>query len=401
MHYIFWELTAISVARYAHELRIPVADAIEKLVEDSGMSHEDENAVNKDLEIIRGKSSSTGEKDSRYLSVMKKAITDALIRLRSVNKAGDISGDTSILEFYHSSIGSSLLKGLYNSLAKLNDLSEGPEYGNVTDRELPFSVICSKDPDGITARFNQPGLPPSLVPGIIIKGTDEGIGSGATYENTFSFETMYNDYTEYWWMRSATHGTVSIDTENQSITLAATEYDSWYPNNAFEATEGSFRQKIEPGEVYEVTWDCTDNVEGKIYMLKVEGNNQTWLRDYYFDASAKRGIITAPTDYQSDDTCLGIILGVINGGDSITFSNIQFRKAGGYEIHVTATNELDGTSYTESVVRSTPLYSDESIVVFQNNENVENAVNDGIVSISVAEKDSSGKSGTASLTWRR
>ena len=70
-------------------------------------------------------------------------------------------------------------------------------------------------------------------------------------------------------------------------------------------------------------------------------------------------------------------------------------------LHFTVTNELDGSTYTEEVQRSSPLMDDETIVIFSDNSALEAAISEGAISLTVEEKDIQGKSGTASLVWLR
>lgn len=475
---ISWELTAIAVARYAHELRIPVADAIDKLLEDVELSPIDVGVVNRDIATIRGRASTTGEKDSRYLSVMKRAIMEALIKVRSGNKAGDVRSDENLLEFYHSSIGSTLLQGLYKALERINNKRSGEGYGVAEERELPFSVITSKDPNGTVPMFAQPDEAYPL-PGIVIRGTEDGLGEVTTTEgmnklrqreytdadglsnesstnpstvkityhsfifsvppgssNDADYAQWYNQVTLYVGEATRSDGYTTDDrpcdyehcqffanlktgsykliceayvdptrypfvlkthdnenpyvalvSENNEILVKKSMNQSYCPTiseplfNGYNTTVNKFYHEEYP---FVVDNDISVGFISKIY---APWNNNIDIRFQIVNADVVAEPFTVITQYE-------------------TFSGVTCWEP--YEdsvtqvvLHFTVTNELDGSTYTEEVIRSSPLMDDETIVIFTNNTALEAAVSEGAISLSVEEVDIQGKSGTASTVWLR
>ena len=479
MNYIYWELTAIAVARYAHELRIPVADVIDKLLDDVELSPIDVGVVNRDVAIIRGRSSSTGENDSRYLSVMKRAILEALMKIRSANKAGDAKADENLLEFYHSSIGSTLLKGLYGALERINSKRSGDSYGVADERELPFSVIASKDPNGIVPMFAQPGEAYPL-PGIVVRGTEDGLGEvtttegmnklqqrqyttadGLSNESTTNPSTIKITYHEFifavppdsssdrnyaqWYVQSTlyegdpqrssgyttddrpcdykhcqffadlkagsykliceayvyvdqypfvikTHDNenpyIALVSENNEILIKKSMNQTYCPVvseplfNGYNTTTNRFYHEEYP---FVVDNDISVGFISKIY---APYNNNVQIRFQIVNADVVAEPFTVTTRY--GETFSGVTCWEPYE-DSVT----------SVMLHFTVTNELDGSTYTEEVQRSSPLMDDETIVIFSNNSALEAAVSEGAISLTVEEKDIQGKSGTASLVWLR
>lgn len=486
MGVISWELMAVSVARYAHELRIPVGTALEKLLANANLPSDSYNHVVNDIEIVNGKTSTTGQKDSRYLSVMKRAITDALIRLRSVNKSGTVSSDTSIIEFYNSNIGSALLKSLYDALSGFNSTPIGSDiYGSTNDRELPFNMLASSDPEGTKARFNLPGDTSSLVPGLVIKGTDNGVGITTTGTNLLpQREYAVSDGLSNCSLDPSYLGNIEVDFFPQDFHDNAPSIPPETPHT------GAYQQWIgmEPGgtvndwaidertnhlyppNFQNAQWKTTLSAGSyklhcELVMIKDENGN---FRDVYnrqtnYDSYSTVDLLTSTgtilihrnvaTRYNTPSEDVLFANYDANYGPAFFHEEIPFTLAeetevgmitklywyysdrhdfyfrfyitdasvvaqpfddGTYsgvtawepyqnvtKIHVTATNLLDGSTYTEEIQRDTPLYSEDSEFVFLDNHEIENAVSDGIIEIKVEEQDEDGKSGTASLVWLR
>lgn len=489
MGVISWELMAISVARYAHELRIPVGTALEKLLANANLPSDSYNHVVNDIEIVNGKTSATGQKDSRYLSVMKRAITDALIRLRSVNKSGTVSSDTSIIEFYNSNIGSVLLQSLYGALNGFNSTPIGSDiYGSTNDRELPFNILASSDPEGTKARFNLPGDTLSLVPGLVIKGTDRGIGQSSGGVNLLpqreysqsdglsncSLDPTYlgNITIEFYPGGTATTHDVPAIPPGTPNTGA---YQQWigmepggYVSDYWVMDERT--NHLNPPNFQNAQWKTTLPAGSyKLHCELIQINGEIgWFADIYdrqgdwknytsVDLITSTGIVLIHRNVESasyspsedvlfanyranygpvflheeipftlnEETEIGMITKlywyynrrgdiyfrfyitdasvVAQPFDDGTYSGVTAWEPcqNVTKIHVTATNLLDGSTYTEEIQRNTPLYSEDSEFVFLDNHEIENAVSDGIIEIKVEEQDEDGKSGTASLVWLR
>ena len=176
---ISWELTAIAVARYAHEIRVPVSRAIDKLLDDAGLDPATTTETNKYKNWIVSHATDGTEEvpsDTRYLSVMKRMITQCLINLKKVNKTGDETLDTSIVEFYNSDTGRELLHGLYSALKKLDNPSITNLFGTVTDADMPCIVVCNDAPSEYNT-FNVPQeSDANMSSGVVVRGTASGIG---------------------------------------------------------------------------------------------------------------------------------------------------------------------------------------------------------------------------------
>lgn len=157
------------------------------------------------------------------------------------------------------------------------------------------------------------GAPPITFQGIgenlldyRIDGASGGVGERT--KNLFNF----NEWSENLTVNANNELIIS----NNSVTITAVENDAFTRVNP-----NIYKIDVLPNSQYVLSWDSNNTLPGRIYVFK---NGLSGSGNYINVNNAIQKYITFSTD--GDTTFITIRFGVMNAGDSITYSHIQLEK---------------------------------------------------------------------------
>lgn len=201
-------ISAMAVAKFAHELRIPIGLAIDRLYKDSGITSSDPE--NNDLYMFK-EDIATGS-DSVYLHQVKRKLIKALLDVRKYTHTGGKAADDALVDIFNAKSGNALKKAILDAFKEYDVFDSGTLYGNLTNWHLKNGAnnnpaVVTVSADGENDIFNVVSGGEITGPGVVIKGTDLGIGEQAASENLLVVEstsvsnnnggTIYFDFIDF------------------------------------------------------------------------------------------------------------------------------------------------------------------------------------------------------------
>lgn len=147
-----------------------------------------------------------------------------------------------------------------------------------------------------------------------IYGASGGVGNTEYGSNLFDFESWYSG------VYDVQNGTVSWDRDNQAFTLTAAAQDCFtYPYATDYMYSYAYKIPVEASTKYELSWSANNDNQGNVYIFR---NGITSDNAWISNANGKALVF----DTNADTTEITLRFGVLNSGESITYSNIKLRK---------------------------------------------------------------------------
>ena len=148
--------------------------------------------------------------------------------------------------------------------------------------------------------------------------------------NIFDFQSWSAIITE------CSNGNYSLSSD--SITITAANNDAYVQSSGYPYPD--YRIPVTAGFKYRLTWIANNNNSGRI-MVFANGQTSSNMMFEVDNANTKELIFTAP----SGTTYITMRVGVVNSGDSITYSNIKFQEEATWYIDVSG--ELNNINFIE------------------------------------------------------
>lgn len=183
-----WDITAMAVAKFAFELRMPLAAASQRLLAASGINPELSDR-NRDIynDINEFKTTILSDKnEAEYLAQVRRLIVQLLINLKHGRKFGSSKMDQAVIRFFNSQTGKSFKQSLIDIFTDI-EYGNVQQFGEIDDQIVPQTVLVSSTVPSGDEIFNheEDG---ELAGGIAIRGTPLGIGEQAASENLLVVE---------------------------------------------------------------------------------------------------------------------------------------------------------------------------------------------------------------------
>lgn len=148
--------------------------------------------------------------------------------------------------------------------------------------------------------------------------------------NIFDFTAWSNKFT------GVVRGNYSISSD--SITITATSNDAYTQTSGYSYVD--YRIPVTAGFKYRLTWSASNNNNGRI-MVFANGQASSNMMFTANNATVKELIFTVP----SGTTYITMRVGVVNSGDSITYSNIKFQEEATW--YIDTSGELNNINFIE------------------------------------------------------
>lgn len=178
-----WDITAMAVAKFAFELRMPLAAASQRLLAASGINPELSDR-NRDIynDINEFETTILSDKnEAEYLAQVRRLIVQLLINLKHGRKFGSSKMDQAVIRFFNSQTGKSFKQSLIDIFTDI-EYGNVQQFGEINDQIVPQTVLVSSTIPSGDEIFNheEDG---ELAGGIVIRGTPLGIGEQGTVIN--------------------------------------------------------------------------------------------------------------------------------------------------------------------------------------------------------------------------
>ncbi len=147
-----------------------------------------------------------------------------------------------------------------------------------------------------------------------IYGASGGVGNTEYGSNLFDFESWYSG------VYDVQNGTISWNRDNQEFTLTAAAQDCYtYPYSTDYMYDYAYKIPVEASAKYELSWSANNDNRGNVYIFR---NGITSDNAWISNANGKALVF----DTNADTTEITLRFGVLNSGESVTYSNIKLRK---------------------------------------------------------------------------